>query len=53
METQVIIREDKHHKLQQELLNEKSKARAHEKTISDFVSTIQKIVQKKDEKQYI
>jgi lysyl-tRNA synthetase class I len=35
------------------LLLEKARARAHEKTISDFVSTIHTIVQKKDEKEYI
>lgn len=46
-------REERLDLLKDDLLSEKGKARAHEKTISEFVSTIHTIVQKKDEKEYI
>lgn len=44
LQVQVDARVDKHKELQSELLNEKTKARAHEKTIGDFVSTIHEII---------
>lgn len=53
LQVQVDKRAERHQKLQQELFNEKARARAHEKTISDFIGAINTIVQKKDEKQYI
>jgi cilia- and flagella-associated protein 57 len=40
-------------RLKEELLHEKGKARAHEKTISEFVGMIHTTVQKKDEREYI
>jgi len=39
--------------LKKALLLQKAKARAHDKTISDFVKKIHTIVQAKDEKEYI
>lgn len=53
LEEEVERKEARLERLKEELLNEKARARHHEKTISDFVSTIHTIVQKKDEKEYI
>ena len=53
LKVKVDARKEKLEKLKSELNTEKGKARSHEKTISEFVSTIHAIVQKKDEKEYI